>query len=237
MDKFSFDISLNGLQAGDERAEVKKIAFSVDATLDTIEKAAASGADMLFVHHGLFWGAPVAITGNHYRRVKALIENNLSLYACHLPLDAHLGMGNNFQMGLALGIRDFDPFCYYKGEYIGVKGKLPFAMSAKEISALLGFAPSTGLRIIDGEKRKIESVAIVSGSSSSDVVTASNAGVDAYITGEFKHEYVSYAREKGITVIAGGHYQSETFGVKAVMRMVERELALETVFIDSPSGF
>lgn len=106
------DISLNGLQVGDVEADVKKIAFAVDASMATIEEAVKQGAEMLFVHHGLFWGRPIAITGRHYKRIKTLLDNNVALFACHLPLDANLEVGNNAQMAKRLGIEDLEQFSF-----------------------------------------------------------------------------------------------------------------------------
>ncbi len=234
--KFPFDISLNGLQFGDREWDVKKIAFAVDATKASIEGAIEEGAEMLFVHHGLFWGSPIALTGAHYDRVKLMMDNKLSLFACHLPLDAHPGLGNNAQMAMRLGMKSFDPFSFYKGEYIGYKGELPFPMSTEQIAAILNFAPSSGLKVYPFGKEEIQTVAIVSGSAAEDIAEAIDAGVDCFITGEMKHECFSTAFENHINVIAGGHYQSEVFGVQAVMRMVKAEYGLDTAFIDLPTG-
>ncbi len=236
MKKFPFDMSLNGLQCGRADKEVKKIVFAVDANLATIESAVEEGADMLFVHHGLFWGSPIAITGTHYERVKLMMDNDLSLFACHLPLDAHPALGNNAQMAIRLGMKSYDPFSFYKGEYIGVKGELPFPMSTEEIAALLNFAPSSGLKVFPFGKEEIKTVAIVSGSAAFDINDAIAEGVDCFITGEMKHEVFSTAVENNINVIAGGHYQSEVFGVQAVMRMVQAKFDIETEFIDVPTG-
>ena len=110
---FPFDISLNGVQIGAPDRELERVAFSVDASFDTIDKAVEGKADVLVVHHGLFWGSPVAITGNHYRRVKRAIDGGLTLLAVHLPLDAHPVYGNNAQMAMTLGMTSFDPFGMY----------------------------------------------------------------------------------------------------------------------------
>ena len=233
--KFTNDISLNGLQVGNREQEVKKIVFAVDASLASIQGAIEEGADMLFVHHGLFWGAPLAITGNHYERVKLLLDNNIALFACHLPLDANIPLGNNFQMALRMGITHFDPFGEYKGMSIGFKGELPLEMSTEELSGLLNFAPSTGLKLFNYGKETNKTVAIVSGSAS-ELEDAIKEGVDCFITGEVKHSDFSTIVENKINVIAGGHYQSEVFGVQAVGRMLEKEYGLESVFLDYPSG-
>ena len=228
------DYSLNGIQIGGADREIKKAAFAVDATLETITKAAESGADMLVVHHGLFWGEPIAITDNHYKRVKKALDSSLFLFAAHLPLDAHPALGNNAQMALSLGMREWDSFGYCKGKLIGVKGSLPFPMTIGEVSHLLGFDESSFS--LHGRKERAETVGIISGGGSSDVHDAIREGLDLYITGEFLHQDYSDAFESGISVLAGGHYRSELFGVKALQRMTEKELSLDTVFIDAESG-
>lgn len=235
LDSFD-DISLNGIQIGSEDREVKKVAFAVDACQATIDAAVAAGADVLVVHHGLFWGRPIAIKGDHYKRVKKAIDNNLTLFAAHLPLDGHMLYGNNAQMAISLGMREYDPFGYYKGKAIGVKGKLPFPMTVEEIIRLLGLDPVFSTIITDDMERKIESVGIISGCGGDEVRDAIAAGLDCYITGEVMHQNYHTAKEAGLTVISGGHYRTETFGVKALERITKREYDLETVFISAETG-
>lgn len=236
LDIASFDdISLNGVQIESENREIKKVAFAVDACFATIDQAVNEGADILVVHHGLFWGKPIAITGGHYKRVKRAIEGNLTLFAAHIPLDAHPVYGNNAQMAIRLGMREFDPFGTWRGKYIGVKGKLPFPMSVEEVAALLDFNPLLSDMLINREE-KVESVGIISGGAGEDVVDAIDEGLDLFITGDIGHENYHIAKEAGIDVLGGGHYKSEIFGVKALQRMSEKELGLKTTFIDVETG-
>ena len=130
---YGADSSQNGVQVGDLDADVRKIAFAVDASLATIKAAAEQGADVLFVHHGMFWGRSLTVTGRHYNRVKALLDNNIALFGCHLPLDAHLVYGNNAQMAKKLELQDVQPFGLYHGVYDGVKGQFPEPMDSKQI--------------------------------------------------------------------------------------------------------
>jgi putative NIF3 family GTP cyclohydrolase 1 type 2 len=118
------DISLNGLQL-EGRETVTRIAVAVDSTLATLEETARSGADFLIVHHGWFWGKPLAIAGAHGKRVRTALEAGFSLYAAHLPLDAHPEVGNNISMANALSLTDIKPFGEYKGIPIGVQGRFP----------------------------------------------------------------------------------------------------------------
>ena len=233
---FSFDASLNGIQIACSDKEIKKIGYAVDASLATIKKAAEAGCDMLFVHHGLFWGEPIAIRGPHYDRVKACLDNDMALYACHLPLDAHPVFGNNAQMAQCLGMKGYDMFSEYHGRMIGVKGKLPFPMSVEQVIRLLDFSDASGLRTLEFGKDICESVGIVSGGAGNNVADAIADGLDLFITGEIYHQNFHEALENKINVIAGGHYQSETFGVKAVMRMVLGELGIEGEFISWPTA-
>ncbi len=237
LDIASFDdISLNGVQIASPDRPIKKVAFAVDACYQTISEAAKWGADMLVVHHGLFWGRPIAIKGDHYKRVKCAMDSNLTLFAAHIPLDAHMLYGNNAQMAISLGMKEYDPFGYFKGKAVGVKGKLPFPMTIEEIIRLLGLDPVFSDIITDNMERKIESVGIISGGAGNDIQDAIDEGLDLFITGEILHQNYHTAKEAGISVISGGHYRTEVFGVLALERLTKRKLGLETKFINVETG-
>lgn len=228
------DISLNGIQIDAPERELKKVGFAVDGVGATIDKAAEENCDILVVHHGLFWGKPLSITGSHYRRVKKALDSSLLLFAAHIPLDANIPYGNNAQIALALGMKEFDGFGEWDGKKIGVKGSLPFPMTMDEIMLLLG---GRGGMVIPGcRKDKIESVAVVSGSGSGDVMDAVKEGVDLFITGEVHHEVYHEALENGLSVLALGHYRSETYGVKALERLTRKKYSVDTVFIEAETG-
>lgn len=235
IDYAAYDISLNGLQIGKPDSQVKKIAFCVDCSLEAITHAANAKADLLVVHHGLFWGKPIAITANHYNRVAAAINSNLSLYAAHLPLDAHPIYGNNAQIAMALQLTNVEPFGLYHGKKIGFKGILPSEKTVSELLALLGINNSEGLTILPFGKKEISSVAVVSGGAAKEVNQAISEGIDCYITGEASHEVYHSCKESNINLIALGHYYSETFGVKALASHLQKQLGLETIFIDLPT--
>ena len=230
------DISLNGLQISMSNKEVKKVAFAVDASMDSITVAADEGADLLFVHHGLFWGSPIAISGMHYHRVKKALDNDMGLFACHIPLDAHPLYGNNAQMALRLGMTSYDPFGIVKGKYVGFKGKLPFPMTVAEISRIIGFDYEYGRRTVCCGKDMVETVGIISGGASGDVRDSIQEDLDCFITGEVEHSDFHLVKESNMNMIAGGHYRSEVFGVKAMMRYTEKELGLESFFIDAETA-
>ena len=230
------DSSQNGLQVGDLDAEIHKVAFAVDASLATITEAAKQGADVLFVHHGMFWNRSLTVTGRHYARVKALLDNNLALFGCHLPLDAHMEYGNNAQMAKKLNLQNIQPFGFYHGVYVGVKGEFPAPVTARRIIDLLQIRENdTNFALNCGEK-KFSTVGIVSGGGAMDVYPAMDEGLDLLITGESSYTTINDCNEAGMSMLCLGHYETETFGVKAVMEMVREKLGLETCFVDIPLG-
>ncbi len=230
------DISLNGLQVGDHNREIKRVAVAVDACQETIERAAQLNADMLFVHHGFFWGRPIAITQNHYRRIESLLNNQVALYAVHLPLDAHPELGNNAQLAERLQLKSTAPFGEYKGKKIGIKGELPAPLSIAEVIRQLGTTESDCLSILPFGQAEISTVGIVSGGAPREVMDAIDEGLDLFVTGDASHEIYHLCLESQINVISAGHYFTETVGVQAVARYLEEKLGLETVFIDLPTG-
>jgi hypothetical protein len=133
------DSSMNGIQVDNDGGAVRKIAFAVDASMETFERAAAAGAGMLFVHHGLFWGAPLRLAGNHRRRAQFLLDHNICLYAAHLPLDQSPRFGNNICLAQNLELRDIEPFGLYHGRKIGWKGVFPQPLTIDEAVKKCGF--------------------------------------------------------------------------------------------------
>ena len=233
---YGVDSSQNGLQVGDLDAQIHKIAFSVDASLATIKAAVAQKADVLFVHHGLFWGNSLTITGRHYGRISTMIRNNLALFACHLPLDAHLTYGNNAQMAKRLGLLDIEPFAKYRGAYVGVKGRFASPVTAQQITDMLGVRVNDTNFALNCDGKKFATVGIVSGGGAGDVYTAMDDGLDLLITGESRYSTVNDCLEDDMSMLCLGHYETETFGVRAVMEMVGKDLGLKTCFIDIPLG-
>ena len=230
------DSSQNGVQVGDLDADIKKVAFAVDASLATIKAAAEQGADVLFVHHGMFRNRSLTVTGRHYNRVKALLDNNLALFGCHLPLDAHLEYGNNAQMAKKLELQNIQPFGLYRGVYVGVKGEFSEPLDSKQIIKKLDVRENDTNFQLNCEGRTFRSVAIVSGGGASDVYGAMEENLDLLITGESSYSTINDCNEADMSMLCLGHYETETFGVKAVMEMVRSELGLETCFIDIPLG-
>jgi len=230
------DSALNGLQVGDPDRPVKRIAFAVDACLETIERAAALKADVLLVHHGLFWGRQFPLTGLAYKRLETLCEAKMALYAMHLPLDMHPELGNNAGLAKALDLKNLEAFGEYHGVKIGFKGVLPLAMTIEEIMCRLFGEPRACSAHFPFGKKMISTVGIVSGGAADLVEQAVEEGLDAYITGEPDHTKYHYCLEAGINVIFGGHYQTETWGVSLLSNYCKQKLDLETVFIEVPTG-
>jgi dinuclear metal center YbgI/SA1388 family protein len=235
------DISMNGIQVsagGGESSsiDVAKIAFAVDACMETFERAAEQGAGMLFVHHGIFWGSPVQVSGTHFRRLKYLLDNNLVLYAAHLPLDLHPQFGNNAGICSSLGIEAPEPFGEYHGIKIGFKGRLPEACSLDEVLDKLGLTAGRALSVLPFGPKGIQNIAVVSGGGANDVYQAIEEDADLYITGDASHQIYHSCLENRINLICGGHYHTETWGVRLLSERASSDLGIETVFIDVPTG-
>jgi dinuclear metal center YbgI/SA1388 family protein len=229
------DRSLNGLQL-EGRATVSRIAVAVDSTLATLEEAAQSGADFLIVHHGWFWGQPLAIAGAHGKRVKTALEAGFSLYAAHLPLDAHPEVGNNVSLANALSLTDLHPFGEHKGVPIGVRGRFPVPLSLQDMADQIQTITGEICLVHGGGPGMISSVGICSGEGADLIVAAAAAGLDAFITGEPSHTHFSDPFEHGVNAIFCGHYESETLGVRALAVKLEDTFGLPWQFLHLPTG-
>ncbi|MDR1930938.1 MAG: Nif3-like dinuclear metal center hexameric protein [Treponema sp.] len=232
----SADASMNGLQADNDGSEIKKIVFAVDANLESIKRCAAAGGGMLFVHHGLFWGKPLALRGPHRSRLKALLDHNIALYAVHLPLDKDPKLGNNAALAELLGIEDPRPFGLYHGRKIGYKGRLKKSLTLDEAARAVSFMgrPPLGLYPFGAEQNK--SCAVISGGGAREAVQAAEEGADLYVTGEMSHAVYHEALEARLNIIAGGHYSTEVWGVRRVMEECAARFNIDVEFIDVPTG-
>ena len=225
--------AVNGLQV-ENQGQVTRIAAAVDASLSTIRLAVASKADLLIVHHGLFWSPRQPWTGKTHEMMRLLIENNLAIYSSHLPLDLHPKLGNNVQLCAALGLKNPKPFFHDKDQHIGirVRDRLPLAELKKRLRNAVGTEPV----VIPGGPSTCRKIGIVTGGAGSEVKRAASEGVDTFITGEGPHWSFALAEELGVNVLYGGHYATETFGVKALARELSNRFALPWSFIDYPTG-
>jgi dinuclear metal center YbgI/SA1388 family protein len=230
------DSSRNGLQV-QGADEVTRVGLATDAALATYRKAAEAGCQLLFVHHGLIWGGLESITGRVHDHVRFLIRNDLSLYAAHLPLDAHPQLGNNARLADVCGLGDRQPFGDYHGNALGFSGRLPVPVSLDELAARFAAEIGGEPRSLPFGPPRITTLAVVSGGGSGDLPRAIEAGLHCFVTGEGRHENHHLALEAGINVLYLGHYRSETVGVRAVGEALAREFGVETVFIDEPTAF
>lgn len=227
--------ALNGLQvAGGE--DVGRIVAAVDASEAVIEEAAAAGADLLLVHHGIFWDGLQPLTGRRYRKVKTLLDHDMALYSVHLPLDGHAEVGNSALLARAMGMDELTAFGDYEGVKIGWAGLLADRTSREGIKDALGEILGGPVHLIAGGPEVIERVAVVTGGGASFTEQAAGAGLDALVTGEGSHHTHIDAMELGINVYFGGHYATETFGVKALASHLAERFDLEWAFIDQPTG-
>jgi len=228
------DHSNNGLQVdNDKTTEIKKVAFAVDANLETFEKAAKEGCQMLVVHHGLIWGGIKHITGTDYLRVKSLINNNLALYGVHLPLDAHPKFGNNVQLAKLLSLSEIKPFAKYHGTEIGFIGN--FSGTLDDVKKILE-ENNIDTKSWEFDKKEIKKIGVVSGGGLEAVKESAELGVDLLFTGDdSKYSAYSWAKELNLNVIIGGHYKTEVWGVKALMEVIKDKFNVEVKFIDVPT--
>jgi len=228
------DTSLNGLQVDNDGSEFGKIVFAVDAGLEVFKRAA--GAGMLFVHHGLFWGSPLRLVGGHRERIKFLLDNNIALYAVHLPLDQHPVLGNNAVLADLLGIKEKEPFGNYHGHKIGFKGTLSDPLTVEEAVKKISFMNRPPLGVFPFGKKESQSCAVISGGAGYESLQALEEKIDLYVTGECSHSTYHQAMEGRMNVIAGGHYSTEVWGVRKLMEECGKQLGIDTEFIDVPTG-
>jgi dinuclear metal center YbgI/SA1388 family protein len=228
-----YDGAVNGLQVENSGA-VTKIAAAVDASLATVKLAIAAKADLLIVHHGLFWSPRQPWTGKNYELLRLLAENNLAIYSSHLPLDAHPKFGNNAQLCAALGFGNLKPFFLTHGQTIGFKSETQISRS--ELAAKLERATGAKPKIIPGGKNICEKIGVVTGGAGAELKLAASEGVDTFITGEGPHWTYALAEELGLNIFYGGHYATETFGVKALTAELSNKFEVPWEFLDHPTG-
>ncbi len=235
IEQFAGDSSLNGLQV-EGAGKVARATLAVDACNLSIRKAVANRSQILIVHHGLFWGGPVPVTGILRKRLALLLKNHLSLYAAHLPLDCHPRIGNNARLADMLKLEKAETFGNYKGLDLGIMGLLPRPITPSGFARKTGKLLSSRAEVFPFGGKKISRLAIVSGGGASLALQAARAGCDALLTGEPAHSAYHPAREAGISLICGGHYATETVGIKALGELISSNFGMETVFVDIPTG-
>lgn len=228
-----YEGAVNGLQVANS-GKVTRIAAAVDASLATVNLAVATQADLLLVHHGLFWSPSHPWTGRKYELIRRLITNDLAVYSSHLPLDVHPRLGNNARLCAALGLKSLRPFFESHGQAIGLQTVTN--LSRHELAARLARATGARPKVIPGGPAVCQRIGVVTGGAGADLKTAAVAGVDTFITGEGPHWTYALAEELGLNVLYGGHYATETFGVKALAEHLSKKFRVTWAFLDHPTG-
>ncbi len=227
-------VALNGLQVEND-GNVSRVALAVDGSQATLEAALEGGADLLLLHHGIFWSGLRPLTGWWKKKVQTCLAGNLAVYAAHLPLDLHPELGNNAGLARALGLRDLKPELDYHGTMIGLSGL--FEGSVAELRDR--YAEVTGSAVtgvVADAAAPAGRVALCSGGGGDMIYQVAEKGYGCYLTGEENHWVRNAAQDMGINLLFAGHYATETFGVKALGELLEREFGLPTFFIDLPTG-
>lgn len=226
------DYCPNGLQI-EGRPTINKLVTGVTASQAFIEAAILEKADAVLVHHGYFWkGEKAEITGIKKQRIKALLENEISLLAYHLPLDAHPKYGNNAQLGSLLDFKTIDELYPKHKSKVGMIGELVKPSSALELKKQLQAKLNREPFHVPGKAETINSIAWCTGSAQHSIERAHEAGVDAYLSGEVSEQTVHFAREAGIHFFAAGHHATERYGAQALGRYLADKYSIDHMFID-----
>ena len=234
------DVSNNGIQlAWADNRPVATVAFAVDASVRAVKAAAKAGAQLLVVHHGISWGGGIRrIEGGVYNVVKAAMDANLAIYACHLPLDAHPVLGNNAQLAKLLGLKHVKPAFSYHGNVIGLVGEssnrriVELSNRAKvvyESGILEARVQACTRRFDDSDDSTTLTVGLCSGGAGEFAEEAKNLGCDLYLTGEASWGDVIAAENCGMRMICAGHYETEVFGVRALSKAMKKALKIKAV--------
>ncbi len=232
-----YPTALNGLQVqGAPGRPVHRIASAVDASEAVITAAVAADADLLIVHHGLFWSGLRPITGRRYRKLAQLLNSGMAVYSVHLPLDGHPELGNCALLARAMGLRIEGRFGEYKGAPLGWWGLAPGGWSPGELEDRASQAVDGPARRLGAGPDAVHRVGVVTGGGASFLEDAATAGLDALVTGEGAHHTFTDAHELGMHLVLAGHYATETFGVKALATHLADRFDLTWTFLDHPSG-
>lgn len=223
-----FSGALNGLQFANDGA-VSKVGASVDAGLVPFRKAVEAKIDFLIVHHGMFWNGPKKFVDSEYEKVRTLIDGNLAVYSCHLPLDAHAEIGNNAILAKKLGIQIDGSFLPYEGTDIGLIGS--WGSTRADLRAALKALFGQRFSAMEFGSKQPEKICVLTGSGASAIEHIKSTGADTFVTGELRQHHFNYAQEHGLNVYACGHYATETFGVSALAAEAAKKFDLKWEFV------
>ena len=231
--------ALNGVQLAN-RGQVSRVAASVDISRRVIEQAIQVGANLLIVHHGMFWGGLQPLRGSQYERLRLLLDNDIGVYSAHLPLDAHSDVGNNALLARELGLTPSGGFAEYRQLMIGVRGETSIS-TATLLERAHAFAVRHGgtaraTPIDTGRVTRRWAICTGAGASAGTMAEASVAGIDTLIVGEGPHWTAVDAPEAGMVIIYAGHYATETLGVRALAERVADRFGILWSFVEAPTG-
>jgi len=227
--------AVNGLQFQNRSGGVVRFLAAVDASLPVIRRAAAlPGPSLLLVHHGLFWSGAQTVTGAVFEKYAAALDGDLAIYSSHLPLDVHPELGNNALLAAALELGPTIPFFDRKGLKLGLRATVD--LSREELTDRLRAAVGGRVHVCPGGPDRVREVGVITGGAGSEIAAVAAAGVDTFITGEGPHWSFPAAEEAKVNLLYGGHYATETFGVKALAARLAEEHGLPWEFIDHPTG-
>ncbi|HEY7233675.1 MAG TPA: Nif3-like dinuclear metal center hexameric protein [Gemmatimonadaceae bacterium] len=231
--------AINGLQLANRR-DVRRLATAVDFSSFTVQEAIRAQADMLLVHHGMFWGGAQPITGAVYQRIAALVTSDVAVYSSHLPLDIHPEVGNNVLLAKRLGLEPSAGFARFKTIEVGVSGAANIPTQAlvdracelaAECAGAIVATPYSADRLT-----RHWGICTGAGADSDTLREATERGIDTMIVGEGPHHTAVQARDLGIVIIYAGHYATETLGIRALGERIASEFGIESRFLDAPTG-
>jgi len=231
--------ALNGLQI-ENSGRVTKIGAAVDVSTRVLAEAGKRDVDLLIVHHGLFWAGLRPVTRAFRRQLKLAFENDIAVYSAHLPLDLHPKVGNNALLAKSLGLRSTTPFFEEKGQLIGIKVRI--SMSRDELLRKLRKSLGGNVKAFKFGPQRTKAIGIITGGAGGEIYRVAEESepdghfIDTFITGEGPHWAAIAAEELGINLFLGGHYATETFGVKALAEHLSKKFRVPFDFIDCPTG-
>lgn len=231
--------ALNGLQA-QNNGTVTHVAAAVDCSTVSVRAAADRGADLILVHHGLFWNGAEPLVGAVYDRTRLIVENNIAVYSSHIPLDLHPTWGNNVLLAKELGLEPSGGFATMRGVAVGVSGVADIGTDELRKRAA-AFSSRFGTTLVctplrDGQRTRKWAMCTGAGASPESLREAAALGVDTLIVGEGPHHTAVHATDSGLTIMYLGHYATETLGVRALASELAERFSVKSSFIEAPTG-
>jgi len=228
-----YENALNGMQV-ENSGRVTKIAAAVDVSTRALQQAAKGGANLLIVHHGMFWPGLRPVTKALHRQLKFALENDIAIYSCHLPLDLHPEIGNNVLLIRALSFEQSEAFLEEKGSLVGRRAAI--SVARQELVKRLEKAVAASVKTIAFGPEVVRDLGVITGAAGSEIERIAAEGIDTFVTGEAPHWAAVAAQEFGVNLLVAGHYATETFGVKALAAHLAHKFQLDWEFIDLPTG-